>query len=79
SHSSEVLISPPSYYKESIAGETANYISNRAVAEDKVPIQVMSDIRQELFHSRNHIYETLAMTAGEKATKIWRSWELGYM
>ncbi|KAG6886247.1 hypothetical protein C0992_004535 [Termitomyces sp. T32_za158] len=68
-----------SYYKESIAGETANYISNRAVAENKAPIRVVSDIQQELLHSRNHIYRTLKMTAGEKATNIWRTWELGYM
>ncbi|KAG6860529.1 hypothetical protein C0995_010100 [Termitomyces sp. Mi166 len=68
-----------SYHKESIAGETANYISNRAVAEGNVPLKVVSDIQRELLHSRNHIYETLLKTAGEDAFKVWRTWEHGYM
>ncbi|KAG6906806.1 hypothetical protein DXG01_012034 [Tephrocybe rancida] len=68
-----------SYHKESIAGETANYISNRAATEARSPLQVCLDIRQELLRSRKHVYETLTSNAGKDAVKTWRSWERGYM
>ncbi|KAG6889768.1 hypothetical protein C0995_014695 [Termitomyces sp. Mi166 len=68
-----------SYYKESNQGETANYISIRAIAEGKAPLEVAADIRRELLQSRSHIYETLTNSAGKEAVKIWRAWEHGYM
>ncbi|KAG6833265.1 hypothetical protein H0H87_009440 [Tephrocybe sp. NHM501043] len=68
-----------SYYKERIAGETANYISNRANVEGKSPIVVAKDIGEELLRSREHIYHILAFTAGDEAVGIWRAWEHGYM
>ncbi|KAG6884458.1 hypothetical protein C0993_010931 [Termitomyces sp. T159_Od127] len=67
------------YHKESIDGETANYIANRALAEGKAPLQVVSDIQRELLKSRNHILETLAKTEGKEAISIWRTWECGFM
>ncbi|KAG6824499.1 hypothetical protein H0H92_006698 [Tricholoma furcatifolium] len=68
-----------SYYKESLAGETANYISNRASVEGVASLQVVADLQYELLESRNHIYKLLRNNAGEKAVKIWRVWEHGYV
>ncbi|KAG6895747.1 hypothetical protein C0992_012865 [Termitomyces sp. T32_za158] len=68
-----------SYHKESVAGETTNYISNRANVEAKAPLEVTSDIRKEVLRSRTSIYATLSHAAGEKAVEIWRTWEYGYM
>ncbi|KAG6816092.1 hypothetical protein H0H87_008754 [Tephrocybe sp. NHM501043] len=65
------------YYKEAIAGETKNYISNRAFAEAKAPLQIASDIRVELVSSRKIIYEILA--SNEDPVQIWRAFERGYM
>ncbi|KAG6899726.1 hypothetical protein C0993_007533, partial [Termitomyces sp. T159_Od127] len=67
-----------SYYKESVAGETANYMSVRADAEAKKPLEVASDLEKELVHSRNYIYKTLSNAAEEKAVRLWRTWERGY-
>ncbi|KAG6899725.1 hypothetical protein C0993_007532 [Termitomyces sp. T159_Od127] len=68
-----------SYHKESAAGETNNYISNRANVEGKAPLTVASDIRKEVQRSRHYIYMTLSATAGQEAVKIWRIWERGFM
>ncbi|KAG6861154.1 hypothetical protein C0995_003422 [Termitomyces sp. Mi166 len=68
-----------SYYKESIAGETTNYISNRATVQARAPLKVASDVRKDLLHSRKHIFATLARTAGQEAVKCWRTWEYGFM
>ncbi|KAH0578590.1 hypothetical protein H2248_003732 [Termitomyces sp. 'cryptogamus'] len=76
---SEICIALSRYHKESIAGETANYISTRAIIEGKVPLQIASDIRKELLHSRNHIYSTLATVGSAEAVRIWRAWEHGFI
>ncbi|KAG6914073.1 hypothetical protein DXG01_002549 [Tephrocybe rancida] len=68
-----------SYHKESTAGETANYISIRGAVEARSPLKVASDIKQELLHSRKHVYMILTNKAGEGAPKAWRTWERGYM
>ncbi|KAG6848544.1 hypothetical protein C0991_000460 [Blastosporella zonata] len=68
-----------SYYKESVSGETANYISNRANVEHKCPVAVLKEVREEVLRSREHVYQILASTAGDDAVKIWRAWEHGYM
>ncbi|KAG6827421.1 hypothetical protein H0H92_011843 [Tricholoma furcatifolium] len=68
-----------SYYKESLAGDTANYILHRVSVEGVSSLQVVAELQYELLDSRNHIYKLLRNNAGEKAVKIWRVWEHGYL
>ncbi|KAG5644086.1 hypothetical protein DXG03_009105 [Asterophora parasitica] len=68
-----------SYHKERLAGETINYVSNRACVEGKAPLQIVSDIRGDLLHCRKNIYTALENGGGKVAAQHWRIFERGYM
>ncbi|KAF8576474.1 terpenoid synthase, partial [Ramaria rubella] len=66
-----------SFHKEELAGETANYIHNRAYVDNKAPVQVLADIVEELRVSRNAIHVALALHP--EALKAWIGFERGYV
>ncbi|KAF8586475.1 terpenoid synthase [Ramaria rubella] len=66
-----------SFHKEELAGESANYIHNRAYVDNKAPLQVLVDVVEELQVSRNAIHKALALSA--EALKAWIVFERGYV
>ncbi|KIJ56159.1 hypothetical protein M422DRAFT_150404, partial [Sphaerobolus stellatus SS14] len=66
-----------SFYKEELQGETNNYIHIRARNENKSPVQVLSEIVQELVTSRDTIYAALAHNP--TALSIWKGFEQGFL
>ncbi|KAF5384106.1 hypothetical protein D9615_003346 [Tricholomella constricta] len=68
-----------SYHKERLAGETVNYVSNRACVEGNSPLQVVADIRGDLLHARKNIYAALETSGDDAAARHWRIFECGYI
>ncbi|KIJ55730.1 hypothetical protein M422DRAFT_152137, partial [Sphaerobolus stellatus SS14] len=66
-----------SFYKEELQGETRNYVHTRSQNENKSPIEVLSEIKEELVASRNTIYAALAHNS--EALAIWKAAEQGYI
>jgi hypothetical protein len=65
------------FHKEELAGETGNYVHNRAYVEDVTPMQVLSDIGRELLEVRASIFAVLAKSP--RALEAWQNYERGYM
>jgi hypothetical protein len=65
-----------SFYKEELAGETVNYIYNRANVECKDPLQILSTIRDELLEASDNVSRSLSSSAPE-ALDAWKSFESG--
>jgi len=66
-----------SFYKERLAGETVNYIFNRAHVENKAPLQVLSDMRDELVEASNNVVAALTKSGAPGAAEVWKSFERG--
>ncbi|ETW80519.1 putative terpene cyclase [Heterobasidion irregulare TC 32-1] len=66
-----------SFYKEEHAGESANYIHTRAFVEEKVPIQVLAEVANDLRSSTSSILATIAQRP--KAIRAWRFYQHGYV
>ena len=65
------------FYKETLQGETSNYIHIRAQNERKSPIDVLSEIGRELVLSSNAIY--MILESKPDALAAWKAVERGYM
>lgn len=65
-----------SFYKEELAGETVNYIYNRAKVECRDPVQVLYTIRDELLEASDNVGRFLGSSAPE-ALEAWKSFEAG--
>jgi len=66
-----------SFHKEELAGETANYIHNRAHVENVTAMQVFADMGHEMLKKRASILTVLAKSP--RALEIWQIWERGYI
>ncbi|KAF8584202.1 terpenoid synthase [Ramaria rubella] len=66
-----------SFHKEELAGETGNYIHNRAYVDNKAPVKVLADMVEELRVSRNAIH--VALASSPEALKTWIVFERGYV
>ncbi|KAJ7056067.1 isoprenoid synthase domain-containing protein [Mycena amicta] len=53
-----------SFYKEELAGETANYIHNRAVVTGKSPPNVLAEVAEEALAARNRVTAALQKCEG---------------
>ncbi|KAG6907385.1 hypothetical protein DXG01_009076 [Tephrocybe rancida] len=67
-----------SFYKEELAGETVNYIYNRAKVEDNTPLEVLLTVRDELLEASDNITNALSSSAPE-ALAAWKDFESGVM
>jgi hypothetical protein len=65
------------FHKEELAGESINYIHNRAFVEGIVPMQVLDDLGRELLEMRASIYAILARCP--RAAETWQMFERGFM
>ncbi|KAI0670974.1 terpenoid synthase [Trametes maxima] len=66
-----------SFYKESLEGETDNYIHLRAAAEQKDPLTVLRELSEETLQS---IYNVEALTSSDpQLNAICRSYLMGYI
>jgi hypothetical protein len=65
------------FHKEELAGETGNYIHNRAYVENITVMQVHAEMGRELLEKRASILTILAQSP--RAMEIWQIWERGYM
>ncbi|KAI0770506.1 terpenoid synthase [Fomes fomentarius] len=66
-----------SFYKETLAGETDNYVHMRAVAERKPPIKVLRQLADEVLDSVSRLEELAAAQSG--LDRIFRSFLMGYI
>jgi hypothetical protein len=66
-----------SFHKEELAGETANYIHNRAHVESIAAVQVHADMGREVLEERTSILTILAKSP--HAMELWQIWERGYI
>ncbi|KAI0714028.1 terpenoid synthase [Cerioporus squamosus] len=66
-----------SFYKETLAGETDNYVHLRAAAEQKPPITVLQEVVDENLESIRKIEELAACQPG--LTEICHSFVMGYV
>lgn len=66
-----------SFYKEEVAGETDNLVHLRATYENKEPMEVVSEMKDELIASQKIIYATLA--AYPVALHMWKSFQQGFI
>jgi hypothetical protein len=71
------FIWPGRFHKEELAGETANYIHNRAHVESIAAVQVHADMGREVLEERTSILTILAKSP--HAMELWQIWERGYM
>lgn len=67
------------FHKEELAGETANYISNRAYVEGMSSVQVLATVKDELFSARESVLEMLDLSGSDAAVDAWDIFEIGYM
>ena len=65
------------FHKEEVAGETGNYVHNRAQMENKTPLQVLSEMAEELRISRVSIHKILSHNPN--ALRVWKAFERGYV
>ncbi|KAG8940252.1 hypothetical protein FRC04_005461 [Tulasnella sp. 424] len=66
-----------SFYKESLAGETDNYVHLRAAAEEKSPIQVLHELSNEVLDTVRRI--TNVVSPDPELADIWRQFIHGYL
>lgn len=71
------MASTSRFHKEELAGETNNYIHNRARVEGKTPLKVFYEVVMELHESRKTIYAGLSHN--QQAIDMWVSFEQGYV
>ncbi|RDB26110.1 Trichodiene synthase [Hypsizygus marmoreus] len=64
-----------SFYKEELAGEQGNYIYNRAHAEGKAPLSVLSDTIEELLEASAMV--SVALQRTPEALDAWKNFEAG--
>ncbi|KAG8911847.1 hypothetical protein FRC00_005736 [Tulasnella sp. 408] len=74
---SYVQIIPLSFYKESLAGETDNYVHLRAAAEEKSPIQILHELSGEVIDTVRRI--TYVVSPDPELAEIWRQFIHGYL
>ncbi|KAG6864705.1 hypothetical protein C0991_007777, partial [Blastosporella zonata] len=67
-----------SFYKEELAGETVNYIYNRATVENSDPLHVLLALRSELLEASDNVTKALS-SSSPKALKAWKDFEAGVM
>ncbi|KAG6813203.1 hypothetical protein H0H87_009323, partial [Tephrocybe sp. NHM501043] len=67
-----------SFYKEELAGETVNYVYNRAKVENSDPLHVLLTIRDELLEASDNVTRALSGPA-PVALKAWKDFEAGVM
>jgi hypothetical protein len=68
-----------SFYKEYLANESDNYIHHRAHAEEKSPLQVLSDIKGEMIIASENVIDVLTRFGSEASVKAWEEWETGFV
>ncbi|KIM76109.1 hypothetical protein PILCRDRAFT_78099, partial [Piloderma croceum F 1598] len=66
-----------SFHKEELAGETGNYMHNRAYMEGITAVQVHADMGRELLEKQASIHTILAKSP--HALELWQIWERGYI
>ncbi|KAJ7773740.1 isoprenoid synthase domain-containing protein [Mycena maculata] len=67
-----------SFYKEELAGETANYIHNRAGVNGKPPANVLAEVAEEALAAQNRV--TAALHAcGSEGIHAWVTFVHGYV
>jgi hypothetical protein len=67
-----------SFYKEELAGETANYIHNRSVVNGKRPVNVLAEVAEEALAAHNRV--TVALCAcGSEGIHAWTTFVHGYL
>ncbi|KNZ81002.1 Trichodiene synthase [Termitomyces sp. J132] len=65
-----------SFYKEELAGETANYIYNRARAQAMNPLDMFLTVRDELLEASENVTKALSVSS-PKALDAWKNFESG--
>ncbi|KAG8907576.1 hypothetical protein FRB99_003500 [Tulasnella sp. 403] len=66
-----------SFYKESLAGETDNYVHLRAAATEKTPGQVLRELSSEVADTVQRI--TLIVSQDAELASIWQKFLHGYL
>ncbi|KAK7044170.1 hypothetical protein VNI00_007890 [Paramarasmius palmivorus] len=64
-----------SFYKEYLAGETQNYISNRALTTERSPLQAFQDVAEQVLSTNDRICATLK----EPELTSWNTFVNGYL
>ncbi|KAK7014300.1 isoprenoid synthase domain-containing protein [Favolaschia claudopus] len=67
-----------SFYKEELAGETANYIHNRAGVTGKAPTYVLAEVAEEALAARDRVTMTLR-ACGSQGLEAWTTFVHGYL
>ncbi|KAG7090688.1 hypothetical protein E1B28_009785 [Marasmius oreades] len=69
-----------SFYKEELAGETVNYIHNRAAVVGKLPIDVVSEVASEALAAYDRVTAALQPTfQSDDAIRAWKTFVNGYV
>ncbi|KAG9028715.1 hypothetical protein FS837_003800 [Tulasnella sp. UAMH 9824] len=66
-----------SFYKELLAGETDNYVHLRAAAEEKIPMQVLHELSEEVIDTVRRI--TSVASPNPELAYIWQQFIHGYL
>lgn len=65
-----------SFYKEELAGETANFVHDRAKVSGKKITEVLADVLQEVTSSVNR---ARVLLQGDKEKETWERFIAGYV
>ncbi len=65
-----------SFYKEELAGETANFVHDRAKVSGKNVAEVLSEVWQEVIGS---VSRARALLQGDKEKETWERFIAGYV
>lgn len=65
-----------SFYKEELAGETANFVHDRAKVSGKTVAEVLSEVLEEVVGSVNR---ARVLLRGEKEKEAWERFITGYV
>jgi len=69
-----------SFYKEELAGETANYIHNRAVVSGKTPAMILAEVATESKAAYDRVSDLLNTSGGSNdGSRAWEIFVNGYV
>ena len=67
------------FYKEELAGETANYVHNRATVSEQSPMAVLAQVTAEAKGAYDRITTALQASGSEEGLQAWDTFVDGYL
>ena len=67
------------FYKELLGNETRNYVHHRAHHEGKTPFQTFSEIKREIIHADENVFDILTRFGNEATVEAWQYSTYGYV